>query len=534
MRRMKYMLMTMLLAGIPLLAANLKLQVSSTRVVKGQSVTVKLIAEGSKVRFPVLKEIAGYPVENLRKSSKLESRFVNGKFSSKQQKILSFSIYPQKTVTIPSLKAEVDGKLFETKPVTINVVKGGTGAGPAAGYALEMRTDKKQVYLGEPFVLIVDAVEPLSPAVVRLEYVPPTFKGFYAKPLGGEKQIRKGRSTIHRLKYLLIPQKEGVLTISPASVRVGLRDLNAVNDPFGIFGTPIKWYSLRSSPLKIRVKPLPASADLVGHFRMKGSVDHRKVEANKPVNYTLEISGEGSLEDLEDPVFDIPGVTVYSDDAKVQTGFEKGKLHSIYRKKYVFISDRSFVIPSVKLRVFDPVRGKVEEISTPEIPIEVSGGATGITPRQGSTTTQGRMPGTRSANTPATVTPAKAVKKKATNPLTDEVYYAKKAYEEKMERLPWYIAASFVGGMLLASVLFLLFRNNLLGGKKRRGFRPGSRKHYSYGEALKILYPHLHDDPEVEETVRKLYAIQRGEKVDLNRTALDRLTAKYDTEEYKK
>ena len=526
---MKIFWVVTLLTTLQLFAGHLKVQVTSTRVPQGQSVGVKLIAEGSKVKFPAIQEIDGIPVEHLRRASKLETRYVNGKFSSKNQKILSFEFYPTKTVTLPAFSVRIDGKTYQSKPVKIEVVKGtAAGGGPVGNFALQMHADKKEIYLGEPLILTVDAVEPINGSIVQMQYAPPQFKDFFVKPLGGENQIRRGNSTVHELKYLLIPNKVGRIVIPPAQVRIGLKDLQAVSDPFGIFGTPVKWYSIRSNPLTLNVKPLPVKADLIGNFTIRAKVDKRKVQANKPVNYTLEISGEGSLEDLADPVFDIPGVTVYSDDAKVESRFENGRLKSTYRKDYAFISDRDFTIPALALTVFDPRSGKVKEIMTKVISIKVTGGGAASAPRSGSVSSQ---PGRQAAasNRAGTASPGVSSRaqtpKKRENLLTDEAYYAKKAYEEKAAKLPWYLAAAFAGGMAVMLLAVLFYRKVRSGRKSVRG----RVRHYSLDEALKILYPHTNDDPEVEAMVRRLYGVKNGEKVEIDRKALDRLAAKYDS-----
>jgi hypothetical protein len=508
--------------------AGVDLRVSSTRVAQGQSVRVKIVAEGSDVRFPAIDKIGPYPVEKLRRSSKLETRYVNGKFSSSTKKILSFEFYPDKTVKIPAMQVEVDGKTYQTKPVTVEVVQGGQGVpGAAGGFTIQMHADKKEAYVGEPLIVTVDAAEPINGAIVQMQYTPPQFKGFVVKPLGGENQIRKGDVTIHQLRYLVTPEQAGTLQIDPAAIRIGIRDLNAPSDPFGIFGTPVKWVALRSNPLSVKVKPLPPGVDLVGHFNLKARVDRRKVKANQPVNYTLEIVGEGSLEDLPDPRFDIPGVTVYSDDAQVKSSIRDGKLYSRYTKKYVFISDRDFQIPSLKMTEFDYQTGKKRTLETQAFSIEVHGGsaAAPVTPPPGMKSQPPAGASAATAKSPARAKPA------TENLLEDPAYYARKAYEEKAANFPWYLAGAFAGGMAL---MFLLLR---LWPRKKGGIPMlggGKGRHYSLEEALKILYPHINDDPDVERVVRYLYRVKNGEKkVEIDRDELDRLAAKYDTAEGK-
>jgi len=521
-RVLRQLLILTVLAGSLLMAAGVKVQVSSTRIAPGQSLRVKLIAEGNDARFPDLQKIGTYPVENVRRMNKIESRFADGKLVTRTQKILSFEIYPDKSVTIPSFTVVVDGKKYTTRPVKVEVAKG-TGTGSAGGFAIRMKLDKSTVYQGEPLILTVDAVEPLQSGIAQMQYTPPAFKGFFVKPLGGERQIHQGEITIHRLQYLLTPQKAGTLRIDPAALRVGIRDLNAPGDPFGIFGSPLKWVALRSNPLTVSVKPLPGQTDLVGHFEVKAQVDKTRVKANEPVNYTLEILGEGSLEDLNDPRFDIPGVTVYSDDAVVKSTVKNGKLYSSWRKKYVFISDRDFTIPALKLTEYDYAEGKKRTLKTQPFSIQVSGGkAAGAVPP---------APKGMKAQPPQPVAAGNLPKPRAGKPvenlLEDPAYYARKAYEEKMARLPWYLAGAFLVGMGVMFLLLQLWQRR----RKRSGGRIlGTRRHYSPEEALKILYPHINDDPAVEAMVRRLFRKNAGEEVEIDRKELDRLTSRYDTE----
>jgi len=507
---MKKIVLLLLIPLFTILAGNFQVRVSSTRVVKGQSLTVKLIAEGKDVKFPNIKEIDGVSIENIRNSSQIQTVIINGQVTTKKEQILIFELYPQKSLTIPPFEVVIDGKKYKSNPIKIEVVKGNSSVN---GFTIKMYVNKKEAYLGEDIVLTVDAIEPLNGSIVQMQYTPPQFQDFFVKSLGGERQIRKGNVIIHELKYLLFPNKIGKLHITPAQVKVGLKDLNSANDPFGIFGAPIKWYSIRSNSLSIDVKKLPVSADLVGDFTISANVNKREVRANKPVNYTLEIVGSGNLEDFIDPKFDIPGVTVYSDDAKVNSQYINGKLQSSYKKSYVFISDRDFIIPKVSLSVFNPKTKKLKRISTKEIKIKVLGGANKQVAK-------------------ATTVPISNIQKKSTvtkehkkeDILNDEVYYAKKAYEEKAKKLYTYLVYAFLGGMVFMWLLVVIYNKFRSIRRKKRGIN----RHYSPKEALKILYPHIDEDPEVEKMVRRLYMIESGKSLEIDQKLLDYLASKYD------
>jgi hypothetical protein len=290
--------------------------------------------------------------------------------------------------------------------------------------------------------------------------------------------------------------------------------MNAPADPFGIFGTALKWYTVRSDALKLDVKPLPSGVDLVGDYKISAKVDTKVTEANKPVNYILTIKGRGSLEDIEDPGFKIPGVTVYSDEAKVDTKLVSGRLISTYVKKFVFISDRSFTIPSLKFKEFNYLNDKLVTLQTPQIDIEVKGGSSISQP----VATQG------SQALKSTQKPLLVQKPKSESIFEDSEFYAQKELKREKNKEYLYLAVAFVLGIIFCWIFRYILKSLGFGKKSKR------LKHYSNEEALKILYPHINEDSEAERIVQLLYEAKRGKKVAVDRKIIDKIVAKYDTQ----
>ncbi len=161
----------------------------------------------------------------------------------------------------------------------------------------------------------------------------------------------------------------------------------------------------------------------------------------------MKIEGLGSLEDIEDPVFEIPNVTVYSDNAVVKSKLVGDKLISIYTKKYVFISDRSFIIPEVKFKEFDYTKGITKEIRSRSFSIAVDGSPALPTPTNIGATTSPQNVGRRAFDNNSSI-------------LEDSVYYAKKEYEEKEAMLPFYTLTAFLAGMMAMFALMKLFKKS--------------------------------------------------------------------------
>ena len=106
------------------------------------------------------------------------------------------------------------------------------------------------------------------------------------------------------------------------------------------FGT--KWKQTASNSSGDRSITTIKESDLIGDFTVDTTIDTQEVKANKPVNLTVKIEGKGNLENFEFPKYEIDGVTVYSDEAKVETSVLDGELHSTYSKSFAFISEAGF------------------------------------------------------------------------------------------------------------------------------------------------------------------------------------------------
>ncbi len=499
-------LLTLLIMSSILWGAGVKLRLSGTEVIEGSALEVQIIAEGKDIQFPDIKDIGGFPIEKEGISSKLESSYVNGQFSSKSIKTLRFAFYPETDLTIPAFKVMIDGKEYHTKPVKITVVKpSAVTATSVDGYSLHIRSNKQQVYVGEPFIITVDFFEPRNSSVSKVEYTPPKFKGFFSQSLGEEKLKRTATGTIHELQYLVSAKKEGNLTIVPPKARVGIRSFSGVDrDPWGFFANDIQWHSVRAKGLEIEVKTLPSDVDLVGLFQIETHVDHTAVKPNTPVTYTIKISGEGNLDDLADPKFDIPGVTVYGDDPKVQSKVIGDKVVSAYERKYVFISDKDFTIPSFTFKSFDYLSKKSKRLTTKSYKIRVSGSAP-VSNATSKVVTTSKEPGVAEKEVPMEMNHTALTKKEQNaSILEDTAYYQEKETKSKTAYSLWSLIMVFFAGVVSTLLVAKVFQWI----KQRKGRL--YRKHYSTQEALKILYPYTNRNKKVEAMVRKLYEHENG------------------------
>ncbi len=492
-----------LLAVSWLWAGSVRAYVDDTNVIEGNSARLTLEATGSDIVFPRIDKIGDYLVEGVSNTNQSSIKVINGQVTQEhvRKQILAFT--PEKSMTIPSFTIKVDGKEMKTDPFEIKVVKS-TAPVPNASkkVTLDMVANKKQVYVGEPLLVSVFFNESINVNLMKVEYHKPAFKDFFVKELGDEKTYRKGDYLVHELRYLLTPKYEGNFTIPAAVARVAERGRRK-DDFFGTFFDVPIWSRVVSNPLKIEVKAAPENTDLIGDLTLSDSVDATEVKANKPVNLTIWISGEGNLEDFEGPKYELDGVTVYSDEPKTESHLSGNKLLSSWEKKYVFIADHNFTIPSRTFSVFDYKSGEVKELKTEAHQITVKGGK---------------------ASAPAVIhsaQPQPPTASRQTPEATSKQSIAEGTPAEKsgFSADPWMLLLAFGGGIVL-TILGMKIVPNLKWTRRVNPMRES--------EALKILYPHTNDDPKVEAMVRKLYAKKGGDKrVVIDKKELKALVDRY-------
>jgi len=350
------------------LYATVNATVDKSEVVRGDSVTLNLSANGDNIKFPTIDNIGGFAIDSTSRSQNIVS--INGKTTVTTT--TSYTFTPLKSIDIPSYSIEVDGKIEKTKPIKIKVVSAAQ-AGANPDFSLKIIANKKEVYVGEPITLKIIFKQKRDVPVESIQFANPTFPGFWVKSNGKDEKQIVGDFVIHNLTYVLIPQQAGDFTISPVKVAIAKRV--QIRDAFSFMLQRIRWKNIFSNELKIKAKPLPSGVSVYGKFSISASVDKEITKANTPVNLTLSIRGEGNIDDIDSFNLQVPNATVYKNKPKRDTYLENGVYKGSFTQKFALVSDSDFVIPSIKFKYFDKDEKKVKIVQTKPIKIKVTGGS---------------------------------------------------------------------------------------------------------------------------------------------------------------
>ena len=474
--------------------------------------------KNSKVKLPVIKDIAGYGIKNKRVSTAV------AKLAGKEviTRAVTYTITPTKSFTIKPYSVIIDGKTYKTNSVKVKVLE---DAKPKSddGFIFKMRSSKKAVVVDEPFIVSVELIEPIDVSSADLRYTPPNFKGFKVTPLGDGEITERGNTVVRSLKYLVIAKKSGKFTIPAAKAKIGIQMTPQAQSPFGFFGADIQWKNISSNPLTVEVHKKPNGVELVGDYKLKAFVDKKRVKASKPVTYTIVIEGRGSLDDFEDIKIDIPNVTQYSKDSSIEHKFENDTVYSIYKKQYVFISKSSYTIPNVTIKVYSPTKHRVYSLKSDEIPITIRKIRTISSLLSGSSDSQSAKSSKEQLSTATISSNVKQNEQtnKIENILFDKEYYKRK-YSKNISGTENIVIALIIGLILgaLAGVFIPKF-------VKTKRVKKGNKLYGSYKEAMHILYPHIDEDKKIEEMVKFLYEVTNGNKeVVINDKVLNKMVKK--------
>lgn len=376
----------------------------------GDTVTYMLTITGKDIKRPLLSDICGHDITATGSQTSIES--INGSYSKSYT--LSYEFTAQKSCTIAPVNVMVDGHeessnsvKLDVKPISQNL---------NADFVLTLKSAKKELYVGEPFTLTMYLKQNKNAQAADSKFIAPKFKGFWIKSQGQQQRTQNSDSIITKVVYNLAAQREGNLTIEPAQLKIATR---VGSSSWGMLMPQVRWRTYYSNSVNLHIKPLPNKAKLIGNFKISATAEKTEVNPNEAVKVTVEVDGEGNLEDIESFKPYLNGVNVF--DEKINIKGNK------LTQKLVFVGDSDFTIAPFKLHFFNPKTKRVEEIKTRPIHIKVNGN----------------------------VKKKALVVKSDTNSETNEAVAVTKPVKMEVQNNYLYIGLAFVIGLLLgASLLF--------------------------------------------------------------------------------
>lgn len=467
--------------------------------------------------------------------------FVNGQMSKSVSYTYTFVLLPRTAgnVTIGAAEIAVGGEKLRTQPQPIEVVDESAAQGGASGRRDETSGDRPREAadrVAEDDVLLRAVVskrsvfknEPLHVTYKLYTRVPfvdysfeaaPAFNGFWAQDLVQKRtNVQSGRETYNGKVYetyvlgdwLLYPQQAGQLAIEPMGMTVVAQVVvqSRNRDPF--FGGGHEVYNVprkvRSQPMTITVKPLPAGAPAdfsgaVGDFRLESVAPEARLAANSGATYTVRISGTGNLTFVQAPTLALPGSFEQYNVRTTESINATAAGISGYRQfEYPFIAraEGEYEIAPVVFSFFDPSRMQYRTLETKPLSLEI-------------------LPDEKGGASEAVVLPGRGLSKEEVRLLGEDIRFIKMgAANLRPMRAPLLFSGAYWGLLGLLGLLFaglyaalrrriLESRNTVLVRGRRANkvalqrFRIARRhmelqeRHAFYEEMLRALWGYMSD-----------------------------------------
>lgn len=346
-----------------LVQAGVTASIDKLKVKKGESVTLTLAVSGERHTEPevtTLCNTAQIERDHRQKPDSLEGTF-------REVDLYSYRFAVDSDCLINPILVEVDGVEHYTPAVEIEVQDKLSERPEDTVVSLNSSTITP--YVGEAFDLEITLREPTSHGLSEVDFVAPVLKDLWIKKVYDVPPYKEGVYRVKKRLYRVTPQRVGLLHIDPVEVK--LANDEQEQDAWGNPKTLRTWESLYTKALNLDVKAIPPGVQIVGDFTIEMNIDATTVEADMPIKAELVIQGQGNFEDisLELPV--IEGVKIITEEPLLENAGDEG--HERWRQRLAFVSDHSFVVPSVTLSYFDLEEKEIKRIHTDAVAVDLLG-----------------------------------------------------------------------------------------------------------------------------------------------------------------
>ena len=227
------------------------------------------------------------------------------------------------------------------------------------------------MYLGQTLVYRLHLFR--SVAATNIIVTPPVFNGFAATPLPGQidDEIEAGgrRYAVTRVAYALTPQRVGRLALATASAT--LTGVPGTAKPLLVAG-PAQTVDVRPLP------PGPAGAHtsgLVGRMELDARLEAQTTQVGQETIFAITLSGQGNLNEAVLPAPLVPeGLAQHRLPAETDGVMGPDGFSGRQTLRFALRGDRPgrYVLPGMRLAVFDPDQGTWQTLAPPDLALTVT------------------------------------------------------------------------------------------------------------------------------------------------------------------
>ena len=391
-------LWTLAASGAAAATIQFEASVDRTRVSQSEPIrlTLRITSDEQLGQVTPAFDLKDFHVEGPATSTRMEMRNTNITFTRE----LTYALYAKQpgTFTIGPMQLEMGGEYYQTKPITVEIVRGtsSTQAGQAEiPIFVLVRADHERAYVGQQITVSYDLFYRIQPRNVSFNKLP-TFVGFWTEDLFVAQQLESHQEMRGDVSYSVAPLRRvalfptgagthavGTLAVScdipQQRSRRGVLDDFFAGDPF--FGRS-RSVLLQSEELQIEVLPLPEQGrpaeftGAVGRFQLSVEAQPTQVAVGDPVTLRVLVEGEGNMAAVQPLQVDAAaGVKLYDPKVEEEERVTNGVYGGRRLFEYILIPEQGGTvnIPPLRFAYFDPHQARYEVLESAPIAIHSEG-----------------------------------------------------------------------------------------------------------------------------------------------------------------
>ena len=352
-------------------------------------ITFSTDSRGGNIEPPAMNDflIVGGPFQSQ------QTQIINGNMSFQREVSYQLVAKSEGTFKIGPATLKTRQGTLESNALTITVKAGAVRENPLAqqakdGFQVDILTSKKEVYVGEPFVMLLRAY--WTKPVRNLNIIQtPNFEGVLQNQL--DLQQRERREVIDGKSVIVLDFDKKLLTPTQPGTLGGqeLKLSGQVQVPTGrrdFFNMPEVTYINQVATAKIpavKIKPLPSPkpagfSGAVGELNLMRELSRTSVSGDESITLKIKISGMGNFNTISVPELVPPqGFDIYDPKFNEKTNYTTSGVSGYKELEYLLVPQfkGDFIVPEMRWTYFNTKTGTYEELILAEETVEVLSGA---------------------------------------------------------------------------------------------------------------------------------------------------------------
>ena len=245
----------------------------------------------------------------------------------------------------------------------------------AESFVYDIHLSKQEVYDKESLLLSVDINQTDPDPVLLFQFAIKPSDNYMVTQIDASHDYTPHHTNEHYL-YLVNPLKSGEIHIGVDLTKRVTNDdklsyfFSGDRDDFKKLETTD--YDIDVPPLMLKVKPLPKDIRIVGDFKLSSEIKTQQIEAYTPIPMKITLEGRGYPPLFKDIIPKVFNLTVFSQKPMVQKRVTREGIY--YKVVYTLVlsSDKSFDLPTITFKAFDPKTGRHYDLIIPKQHFEIS------------------------------------------------------------------------------------------------------------------------------------------------------------------